>query len=80
MQVLVSSGSLDVHQIERTLDQLLTHACTTAGLTFFQTLCRHYWLIDQQANASYVRAYREMWAGDEQNESEAVHIPHRHDA
>ena len=75
VKVLVSSGNQDVHQIEHTLDQLLSHACTTEGLTLFKTLCRHYWLIDQQATASYVQAYREMWGDDEQNESEAVHIP-----
>lgn len=76
VQVLVRSGSRDVHQIEHTLDQLLNHACTPEGLSLFKTLCRHYWAIDPQATASYVYAYREMWGGDDQNESEAVHIPH----
>jgi hypothetical protein len=80
VQVLVRSGSRDVHQIEHTLDQLLNHACTPEGLTLFKTLCRHYWLIDPQATASYVQAYREMWAGDEENDREAVHISHRHAA
>ncbi|WP_133239942.1 hypothetical protein [Limnohabitans planktonicus] len=76
VQDMVRSGSRDVQRIEHTLDQLLNHACTPEGLTLFKTLCRHYWAIDQEATASYVQAYREMWAVDEQNESEAVHIPH----
>jgi len=66
------SGSRDAQWIERTLDQLLDHACLPEGLALFKALCRHYWTLDPQATASYVNAYREMWDGDEQNDTEGV--------
>jgi hypothetical protein len=80
VQDMVRSGCRDAQRIEHTLDQLLNHACTPEGLTLFKTLCRHFWTIDPQATASYVQAYREMWDDDEQNDSEAAHISHRHAA
>jgi hypothetical protein len=80
VQELVRSGSSDAQRIEHTLDQLLNHACTPEGLTLFKILCRHFWTIDPQATSSYVQAYREMWDEDEQNDSEAARISHRHAA
>jgi hypothetical protein len=67
VQDILSSGSLDAPWIERTLDQLLNHACTPEGLTLFKALCSHYWQLDPQATASYINAYRDMWDGDDQN-------------
>jgi hypothetical protein len=72
VQEILRSGSRDAQRIEHTLDQLLNHACTPEGLVLFKTLCRHYWAIDPQATASYVHAYREMWDGDDQNDTEEV--------
>lgn len=70
VQEMVRSGSRDIQRIEHTLDQLLDHACLPEGLALFKTLCRHYWTLDQHATASYINAYREMWDGDDQNDTE----------
>jgi hypothetical protein len=72
VQDMVRSGSRDVQRIEHTLDQLLDHACLPEGLALFKTLCRHYWTLDPQATASYVRVYREMWDADDQNLTDEV--------
>ena len=72
VQEMVRSGSRDVQRIEHTLDQLLGHACLPEGQALFKALCRHYWTLDQQATASYVLAYREMWDADDKNDTEEV--------
>lgn len=72
VQGILGSGSRDAQWIERTLDQLLNHACLPEGLALFKTLCRHYWPLDPQATASYVRAYREMW--DDEGESDTDEV------
>ncbi|MBN6743162.1 hypothetical protein JKG47_22325 [Acidithiobacillus sp. MC6.1] len=72
VQEMVRSGSRDVQRIEHTLDQLLGHACLPEGLTLFKALCRHYWTLNPQATASYVRAYRELWDADDKNDTEEV--------
>lgn len=72
VQEMVRSGSRDVQRIEHTLDQLLGHACLPEGLALFKALCRHYWTLDQQATASYVHAYRELWDADDKNDTEEV--------
>ncbi len=72
VQDMVRGGSRDAQRIEHTLDQLLNHACLPEGLAHFKTLCRHYWALDPQATASYVHAYREMWDGDDWNDTDEV--------
>lgn len=72
VQDMVRSGNQDVQRIERTLDQLLNHACMPKGLALFKNLCRHYWTLDPQATASYVNAYREMWDGDDLNDTDKM--------
>lgn len=72
VQQMVRSGSKDAQWIEHTLDQLLSHAGTPEGLALFKSLCRHYWTLDPQATASYINAFREMWDGDDQNDTEEV--------
>ena len=72
VQGILSSGSEDVLWIECTLDQLLNHACIPEGLTLFKTLSRHYWQLDPQATAGYINAYRDMWDGDDQNDTAEV--------
>jgi hypothetical protein len=72
VQDLVHSGSRDVQRIEHTLDQLLDVACLPDGLALFKALCRHYWTLDERATTTYVHAYREMWDGDDQNDTEEV--------
>lgn len=69
VQGILHSGSRDVPWIEHTLDQLLNHACMPKGLTLFKALCRHYWQLDPQATASYINAYREMWDGEDKNDT-----------
>ena len=70
VQEILRSGSRDAQWIERTLDQLLSHACVPKGLALFKALCRHYWPLDPQATASYIHAYREMWDGEDQSQTE----------
>ena len=70
VQEILRSGSRDAQWIESTLDQLLNHACVPKGLAHFKALCRHYWPLDPQATASYIHAYREMWDGDDQSQTE----------
>jgi hypothetical protein len=72
VQEIVRNGSRNAQLIERTLDQLLSHACMPTGLALFKALCRHYWPLDPQATASYINAYREMWDCDDKSETEEV--------
>ena len=72
VQDLLRSRSRNAQWIEHTLDQLLNHACLPAGLALFKTLCRHYWTLDPQATASYVNTYREMWDGEDKNDTADV--------
>ena len=74
VQELVRSGSRDVQRIEHTLDQLLDVACLAEGLALFKTLCRHYWTLDPQATADYVKIYRERWDDEGENKVEEVHL------
>ena len=61
---LIRSESRDVRAIERTLDGLLDFCGHPPALLLFRRLCRHYYGIDAQATASYIRSYREMWDAD----------------
>lgn len=72
VQEILRSGSRDAQRIEGTLDQLLNNACMPKGLALFKALCRHYWQLNPQATASYINAYREMWDGGNQNNTEEV--------
>ena len=72
VQDILHNGSRDAQWIEHTLDQLLDHACLPEGLTLFKALCRHYWTLDPQATASYVNTYREMWDGEDKNDTAGV--------
>ena len=72
VQDILRSGSRDAQWIEHTLDQLLDHACLPEGLALIKALCRHYWTLDPQATASYVNAYREMWDGEDKNDTAEV--------
>ena len=67
VHAILRSSSTNAPSIERTLDQLLNHACTSEGLALFKALCRHYWTLDPQATASYINAYREMWDSENIN-------------
>ncbi len=58
---LIATRSRDIKAIEHTLDQLLDVACQDTGLSLFRRLCRHYWIINPEATASYIHTYREMW-------------------
>ena len=62
---IIRSKCRDVHEIERTLDGLLSFAGSDSCLPLFRRLCRYYWDIDPVAAAEHVRAYREMWDSEE---------------
>jgi hypothetical protein len=72
VQDILRSNSHDAQRVEHTLDPLLNHACLPEGLALFKTLCRHCASIDPQATASCVRAYREMWDSDDQNDGKEM--------
>jgi hypothetical protein len=61
VEQILGSGCREVRPIEHTLDGLLDFCGNTRVLALYKRLCRHYWLIDPVASASYIRAYREMW-------------------
>jgi hypothetical protein len=61
VQGIIESGSQDVHEIEHTLDHLLTCAGHPEGLLLFKSLCRYYYGIDPAATAQYVNFYREWY-------------------
>jgi len=61
VKAIISSRSIDVGDIEQTLDGLLGFAGSDDGLRLFKTLCRYYWKIDQAATATYIHSYRDMW-------------------
>ncbi|OYP28457.1 hypothetical protein CGZ80_27030 [Rhodopirellula sp. MGV] len=65
---LIRAQSRDIAAIERSLDHLLDAAAHPVGLELFWRLCKYYWIIDPQATATYIFAYRDMW-GDEKLES-----------
>jgi hypothetical protein len=61
---LVRDESVDVRQIERTLDGLLDFCFDAKALRLFKQLCRHYRRIDPAATTAYIAAYNEMWDSD----------------
>jgi len=65
VDALVRTGSRDVQQIEHTLDGMLDFCGHAPVLEMYRRLCRHYWDIDPEATAYYVRAYRERWDSEE---------------
>lgn len=58
---LIASNSRNQNRIEHLLDRLLDCACLPEGLTQFKKLCRYYYLMNPQATAVYINAYRELW-------------------
>lgn len=62
---ILRTGNRDAQTIEHTLDGLLDFCGYEPVLQMYRELCRHYWLIDPAATASYVEAYRERWDADE---------------
>lgn len=61
VQSIIQSGCQDAHEIEHTLDHLLTCAGHPQGLLLFKFLCRYYYGIDPAATAEYVHFYREWY-------------------
>ena len=70
VQRIIANGSLDVHEIEHTLDRLLTCAGHPEGLLLFKSLCRYYYGIDPTAAAQHIYFYRE-WYEDQESEAGA---------
>ena len=68
VEALVRTGSRDAQQIEHTLDGLLDFCGHAPVLALYRRLCRHYWDIDPAATAFYVKAYRELWDSEEDEE------------
>src|SRR4051794_20598389 len=61
---LVGDRSVEVGDIERTLDGLLDFCFDPEALRLSRRLCRHYRGIDASATAAYVAAYRQLWGSD----------------
>jgi len=68
---IIQSGSQDVHEIEHTLDHLVTCAGHPQGLLLFKSLCRYYYGIDPAAAAQHVHFYRE-WYEDQEGDAVAM--------
>ena len=66
---LLAGRSLDVGEIERTLDGLLDFCFDPEVLRLFRRLCRHYSRIDPAATEAYVVAYRQLWDRDAEQPS-----------
>ena len=63
---ILRTDSRDATHIEHTLDGLLDFCGHEPVLAMYKQLCRHYWVIDLAATASYIDAYREHWDGTEE--------------
>lgn len=66
---ILRTGSRDAQHIEHMLDRMLDFCGHEPMLELYKRLCRHYWLIDPAATASYVYAYRDRWDSDEEKGS-----------
>lgn len=73
VQRIIQSGCQDVHEIEHTLDQLLTCAGHPQGLLLFKALGRYYYGIDPAAAAQYVYCYRDWY--EDQNGEPGAEVP-----
>ena len=62
---IISSNSLDINEIEHTLDNLCSAAFDDNVLIVFKKLCRYYYDIDPQATFEHIQIYREMWDSDD---------------
>jgi hypothetical protein len=67
---ILRTRSHDTNHIDHTLDGLLSFCSYEPVLVLFKQLCRHYWVLDPVATASYINAYREMWDSKEAEENE----------
>jgi hypothetical protein len=65
---ILRDQSRDVRRIEHTLDGLLDFCFDGEALVEYRKLCRHYFLIDPVASATYVHAYRDLWDSDQPHE------------
>jgi len=72
VEAILKAQSRDSQCIERCLDGMLDFCFDDGMLLLYKKLCRHYFVIDPEATASYVHAYREMW--DEQEDGEAAGV------
>jgi hypothetical protein len=61
---LIQHNIQDAAEIERVLDGLLDFCGDSDIVELFRTLCRHYWDINPQATAEYIRYYRDDWDAD----------------
>jgi hypothetical protein len=65
VDAILSAGSRDAANIERTLDGLLDFCGHEPVLAMYKQLCHHYGTFKSTAAADYVHALRERW-GDAQ--------------
>ncbi len=65
---ILRSGNRDAQHIEHALDGLLDFCGHEPVVLMYRQLCRHYRQIDPAATAYYVKAYRERWDRDEQED------------
>ncbi len=65
---ILRTGNRDAEHIEHAPDGLLDFCGHEPVKLMYLQLCRHYWQIDPAATACYVKAYRERWDSDEQED------------
>lgn len=58
---IIDSKTKDVNKICLTLDYMLDFCFDDKMLLLYRRLCRYLLDIDQEATASYVDAFRDMW-------------------
>jgi len=68
---IIISQTRDINRIDHTLDGLLNFAFDDQVLVLFKKLCRYYFTFDQQATASYIYSYRDMWDEEYQESKDA---------
>ncbi len=65
---ILLTRSRDGRHIEHTLDGLLDFCGHEPVLHLYKQLCRYYLTIDPVATADYIKAYREYWDSDAQED------------
>jgi hypothetical protein len=61
VEQLLTTDCRDPGTIERTLDGLLDFCGDERVLGLYRRLCRHYWSVDPEATAQYIRFYRDAY-------------------
>ena len=68
VEAILRAQIRDTRRLEKCLDGMLDFCFDDEVLALYKKLCRYYYVIDPEATAFYVHAYREMWDEQESNE------------